>query len=779
MTLGDNELLDMGDPHMSFVPSHLALNHNRSDTSVRREFKRAKTNSSEQPANKYLPRGQLDALRLEVYELVDVILEGARLAHSYEWYYKKVQSLCRVKYSEQADLATRVFDRIGTYYNESILPVLLETFDRDNDSESTANEFLLVFNEYQQKLFTMRKLFLYFDKSYLLTHPTKLTIIEFGYYEARNSLLNLDNPGADHLIHLLDGILNKVRTEMFANDSTLKLAERVARIVKELTSDTSIDIDKAIFKDIKRSCAKVRPSFFQQNSSQYLYLVLTILQKEVTMFEACRYSLTFIKELRINLLWEYLFYDFSYVLDQSLAPVIQQQLTNILRVLVQFSKEAFTYYGINAMKVLRFKFLEVVKQEMDAQVKALMESHSKIAITSISESIEKFKQLEEQMTESEFDLEVRNAVSFVFAKPQYNDYLFLQLSKFCDTYIKSELVKSSAPDITKFQQFIKTVISIFNFFKSKADFITTYRKDLSRRLLLARSFSSSTFNLEELIVQSFLDIVGFSDELTSISGMLSDFKLSKEQYSKVGGYGIEFNALVLDSRNWPEVPKNDKSIIVPEALQSILQSFGEDYKKEVKQNSKVLDWTSYSLHQITLTTQFDNGEKDLYINLLQATVLLLFQDQDSYSFEEIQALTNIETRLLKVILGSFTTEKYKILLQDSNNQYSFNRQFADKSSKIRLPISRDREVAVKAVPEKVTVDRQSEIRAAIARIMKQKRTMNYVDLIAEAVLEVENRAPVTVLEVKKNIENLIEFNLLERLPGQPGQSEGQILVYVP
>lgn len=764
---------------MSFVPSHLASSHNRSETNLRREFKRAKPNSSEQSANKYLPRDQLDALRLEVYELVDVILQETRLAHSYEWYYNRVQSLCKVKYSEQADLATKIFDRIRIYYNDSILPVLKDILNRNGDVESTANEFLVVFNEYEQKLFTMRKLFLYFDKSYLLTHPTKSTIIEFGYCEARKNLLNLGNPGADHLIHLLDSILNKVRTEMFANDSTLKVAERVARIVKELTPNTSIDINKAIFKDIKYSCAKVRPSFFHQNSSEYLYLVLTILQKEVSMFEACRYSLTFIKELRINLLWEYLFYDFSYVLDQSLTPVIQRQLANILRVLVQFSKEAFLYYGINAMKVLRFKFLEVVKQEIDVQVKALMESHSKNAIISISESIEKVKQLEVQMTESEFDLEVRNAVSFVFAKPQYNDYLFQQLSKYCDTYIKSELTKTSSPDTTKFQQFIKTVVSIFNFFKNKADFITTYRKDLSRRLLLARSFSSSTFLLEELIVQSFLDIVGFSDELTSISGMLSDFKLSKEQYTKVGGINIEFNALVLDSRNWPEVPKNDKSIIVPESLQSILQSFGEGYKKEVKQNSKVLDWTSYSLHQVTLTTQFDNGEKDLYINLLQATVILLFQEQDSYSFEEIQSLTNIETRLLKVILGSFTTEKYKVLLQDTNNQYTFNRQFSDKSSKIRLPISRDREVAVKVVPEIVAVDRQSEIRAAIARIMKQKRTMNYVDLIAEAVLKIENRAPVTVLEVKKNIENLIEFNLLERQPAQPGQYEGQALVYVP
>lgn len=779
MTLNQN-VVDLGGTHSpGRGPSHLSPSH-RSHSP--REFKRVKHNSAEPGPNKYVSPDDLIALRFAVYQMVDVILDGESLSHSYQWCYNQVHSLCRAKYSEQTDLGSRIFAAISSYYNTKVGPALTEVLEGLDDIATKVETFLDVFNEYRERLFTLKKLFLYFDNSYLLSHPSKMGIVQYGYSKAHDSLLDLTSQRSNLLLNLLDDLLAEARQEMVVLEppspgSKYALATKLARTIKELTPIASPDINRAIFKAMKQTCAEMRPLLFETYSHQYFYTVLTILSEEISIFTKCGYSPEFLRELRRTLLWEYFFYDFSYVLDQALTPVVHQNCTSLLKVLVLASKEAYDYFGINATKILRFKFLEVVKREMDSEVSQLKTSGSKTAIVTISASIDKFKELAAQMatkTESGFDIDVRTAISHVFARPEYNDYLLQQLSKYCDSFVKSETGQGadSASLVARYQNFIKITITIFNYFKSKADFISIYKKDLSRRLLLARSFSPSSFVLEDLIVESFKDIIGFSDELTSISGMLTDFKLSKQQYSQVPGLELDFSALVLDSRNWPEVPKNDKSIIVPELLQSTLNTFSDNYKLEVKQNAKVLDWTSYSLHQITLTTSFDDGDKDLYINLLQAVVLLLFQDKDSYDFDEIHTLTNIENRLLKVILASFTTEKYKILLVD-NHKYTFNRQFTDRASKIRLPISRDREVSVKPTANKVVVDRLSEVRAAIARIMKDKRTINYVDLISEAILLIEKRGQVTVAEVKKNIENLIEFNLIER------QLDSQTLIYIP
>ena len=76
-----------------------------------------------------------------------------------------------------------------------------------------------------------------------------------------------------------------------------------------------------------------------------------------------------------------------------------------------------------------------------------------------------------------------------------------------------------------------------------------------------------------------------------------------------------------------------------------------------------LQWHPYLGHSV-LKANFPQGKKELVVSLLQAIVLLLFNEDESISYREILSATAIDDKELKVCLQSLACGKQRVLRKE-------------------------------------------------------------------------------------------------------------------
>lgn len=270
-----------------------------------------------------------------------------------------------------------------------------------------------------------------------------------------------------------------------------------------------------------------------------------------------------------------------------------------------------------------------------------------------------------------------------------------------------------------------------------------------------------------------LSEVGEGVDGSKLKYMIGDLRRCYDEYSHVN-VDINFFPLVLQKSNWPDVPKHSTDIKLPEALQHALTTFTDYYVRSNKKHKyQQLDWTNYMFHQLTLLVHFDKGPKDLQVNLLQATVILLFSEIDTITFKELHERTGIDELLLHKVVSSLSSTKFPLLRRDGE-RFAFNFTFWDKAQKIRPPMSKDKENAItEAVKKAEKRIRDDEIKAAVVRNMKANKTMLYPELIGQVLMQLKSEGEILVTDMKKAVEQLIEQEYFKR------SDDGQTLIYIP
>ncbi|KAL9606794.1 MAG: hypothetical protein Q9179_000001, partial [Wetmoreana sp. 5 TL-2023] len=283
---------------------------------------------------------------------------------------------------------------------------------------------------------------------------------------------------------------------------------------------------------------------------------------------------------------------------------------------------------------------------------------------------------------------------------------------------------SSVDEDDEINKQLDQVLELFRFVHGKAVFEAFYKRDLARRLLLNRSASADaeksmltrlksecgagfTHNLEQM----FKDVELAREEVASFKSML------EESGSKPK---IDLNVNVLSASAWPSYP--DVPLIVPRDVQQAASVFEQHYK--VKHSGRRLAW-KHSLAHCQLKANLPKGNKELVVSSYQAVVLLLFKDRlvnNEVPYNEIQAATGLDDTELKRTLQSLACAKYRILSKipkgkdvNDTDTFSLNNNFSDPKYRIKINQIQAKETKEenKETHERVAADRAYETQAAI------------------------------------------------------------------
>nr|POF13561.1 cullin-4a [Quercus suber] len=190
------------------------------------------------------------------------------------------------------------------------------------------------------------------------------------------------------------------------------------------------------------------------------------------------------------------------------------------------------------------------------------------------------------------------------------------------------------------------VLDLFRFVHGKAVFEAFYKKDLARRLLMGRSASADA----ERSMLARLKTECGSGFTQNLEQMFKDVELAREELSsykqrlgdRVGfekGKQVDLSVNILSAAAWPSYP--DIAVVVPPNIQYAINDFELHYKS--KHSGRKLDW-KHALAHCQMRASFSRGVKELVVSSFQAIVLLLFNgraDDEHVSYQHILSETGL------------------------------------------------------------------------------------------------------------------------------------------
>ena len=319
------------------------------------------------------------------------------------------------------------------------------------------------------------------------------------------------------------------------------------------------------------------------------------------------------------------------------------------------------------------------------------------------------------------------------------------------------------------------ILELYKYISDYDLFLETYRIGLSKRLLS----NKSDIEMEKTIVSK-LKILSGSTLTFKIESMIKDYMISsnneiitKEEISKE--FNIDLNVLVLNKGNWPIL--NSIKFNLNGQIQKFIDYYDNKYCK--KNMNKKLEWMLLD-SKLVLVFNTCKKKNELILNTLQGCILLLFNENNSYSVKELVNKLDCDyNEIIKALFG-LTRGKYKILnkdINDNNFEYmtkltindKFSTQYSKAPYKINIPSSPPNSINMiekKKIDEDIYNTRKHSIDCALVRIMKSRGQLYHNELISECNKQLINLFTPDLKQIKKEIEQLIDNEYLERVENE-------------
>uniref|UniRef100_A0A7I4YI56 Cullin-4 n=1 Tax=Haemonchus contortus TaxID=6289 RepID=A0A7I4YI56_HAECO len=692
---------------------------------------------------------------------INAIQTKQHVATNLEQLYKVVASLCENKMARTTydKLLDNIRKWIGRFRNE-----LNEKCAAGGVEFMKAIENL--WSDYCEQMILIRNVFLYLDRTFILENIDESPIWESSLVIFREEIILHGSV----LKKLVGGILDRIAEERAGNQVDRYLLRALLRMLRTL------DLYKQAFEDDFLSSTTVHYTHESMTLVRSLETVDFLLHVERRIKEENeRVDLYLDEGTRTPLLTraeKCLISDhMQEVVDNGLSLLLNDnRVSDVSRLYSLLSR---VDGGVALLKTGFSSYIKKVGKSMimDPQrdptmVEDLMAFKDKLDVfveTCFGSSDDKMKFAQAEKDAFDYFINTRGN------KPAE------LIAKYMDARLRSANKEASDEQL---DQLMNKVITLFRFIQGKDVFEVFYKKDLAKRLLLGRSAS---VDAEKIMLSKLRQEcgAGFTQKL---EGMFRDMELSKDlgvafrnyiqHESSLGRYDdcVECSVNVLTMGQWPAY--DNIQVTLPHHLSSSLQLYEKFY--DSRHTGRKLQWQP-RLGQCVLKANFRRGcQKELKVSLFQAIVLLLFNDQPSWTAADIMMATKLEQKEFIRTMVSLSVAKVRVLLKTPMNKeikdddvFTVNTDIKEMRFRIRISEvqMKETEEEYKAVEEEVNQDRQYQIDAAIVRVMKTRKKLNHQLLISE--LFAQLRFPVRATDLKKRIGSLMERDYLRRCDEDP------------
>lgn len=377
------------------------------------------------------------------------------------------------------------------------------------------------------------------------------------------------------------------------------------------------------------------------------------------------------------------------------------------------------------------------------------------------------------------------------------------LSLFIDDKLKKGVKGVTEQEI---EAILDKTMVLFRFLQEKDVFERYYKQHLAKRLLLNKSASDD--NEKNMIsklrtecgCQFTSKLEGMFKDMTVSNTIMDEFK-QHVLSSGVATAGVDLHVRVLTTGFWP-TNTGPVKVEIPRAPAAAFDTFLKFYLAKhtgrqlslqpqlgsadlnavffgpVRSEDSLSDAATASA--VTSSTSASSAcprgprRHIIQVSTFQMCILMLFNNRERLTYEEIASETNIPSKDLIRALQSLALGKatQRILVKhpktkeiESSHTFFVNDSFSSKLHRVKIQL-----VAAKGESEperretrnKVDEDRKYEIEAAIVRIMKARKTLQHNVLVAECTEQLKARFLPSPVVIKKRIEGLIEKEYLSR-----------------
>ena len=360
---------------------------------------------------------------------------------------------------------------------------------------------------------------------------------------------------------------------------------------------------------------------------------------------------------------------------------------------------------------------------------------------------------------------------FLNMNPRSPEYISL----FMDDRLRKGSKGSTEEEV---EALLDRTIALFRYLQEKDVFEKYYKQHLAKRLLHGRS-SSDDAERSTLVKLRAECGYQFTSKLES---MFTDIRTSRDMMSRFKEYleerqkslGIDFTVQVLTTGAWPSASGHgqgtNRGCNLPREVDLCCEEFRNFY--QATHSGRKLAWQT-SMGTADLKATFGSKKHEISCTTHQMVVLLLFNDAERLSYEDIATATGIPESELKRVLQSLACVKGKNVLRkepmsrdiNAKDVFSVNDAFSSKFVRVKIGMvvaQKETEVERGETRERVEEDRKPLIEAAIVRIMKARRVLSHNDVVTEVTRQLAARFNPSPALIKKRIESLIEREYLER-----------------
>uniref|UniRef100_A0A8C4YVN0 Cullin 4B n=1 Tax=Gadus morhua TaxID=8049 RepID=A0A8C4YVN0_GADMO len=702
-----------------------------------------------------LPENYTHETWQKLKEAVEAIQNSTSIKYNLEELYQAVENLCSHKISAKLYKQLRAVceDHIKaqiSQFREYPFPYAL-------DSVLFLKKIDKCWQDHCRQMIMIRSIFLFLDRTYVLQNSMLPSIWDMGLELFRFYIIS------DLKVQskTIDGILLLIERER----SGEAIDRCLLRSLLSMLSDLQIyqdSFEQRFLEETNRLYAAEGQRLMQEREvPEYLYHVNKRLEEEadrvITYLDQSTQK-PLIATVEKQLLGEHL----AATLQKGLTHLLDENRIEDLSLLYQlFSRvrggvQVLLQQWIEYIKV--FGSTIVINPEKDkTMVQELLDFKDKVdhIIDICFMKNEKFVNAMKEAFET-----------FINKRPNKPAEL---IAKHVDSKLRAGNKEATDEELEKM---LDKIMIIFRFIYGKDVFEAFYKKDLAKRLLVGKSAS---VDAEKSMLSKLKHECGAAFT-SKLEGMFKDMELSKDimmqfkQYQNIPG-NIELTVNILTMGYWPTyVPME---VHLPAEMVRLQEIFKTFYLG--KHSGRKLQWQS-TLGHCVLRAEFKEGRKELQVSLFQTLVLLMFNEGEEFSLDEIKLATGIEDSELRRTLQSLACGKARVLTKvpkskdiEDGDKFSCNDDFKHKLFRIKINQIQMKETVEEqaSTTERVYQDRQYQIDAAIVRIMKMRKTLTHNLLVSEVYNQL--KFPVKPADLKKRIESLIDRDYMERDKENPNQ----------